>query len=278
MSRASANQLPDAPNATPLAGRLRAMATIAANTFRESIRNKVLRSLLFFAVLIVVSGLVLTQMSLHEEVRVARDLSLFASSLFAMIMAVYSSITLLHTEIERRTVYTILSKPIHRWEFVIGKFLGVLGLMALIVALLWCISAVVVWMAGAKPTAPMGWAYLTLFFQMVIISAIALLLATFSTPLLSGMITVAVFIVGNLFSHLEQAKEMLEKQGGSGGLLIDVVQFILPNLQALNLSNEVTHNIDIPLEYLASALWYTGSYSALVLLLAILIFSRRDFT
>lgn len=278
MSRANANQRPDAPKAATTARRARAVATIAANTFREAIRSKVLRSLLFFAVLIMASALVLTQMSLHEEVRVARDLSLFASTLFAMVMAVYSSITLLHTEIERRTVYTILSKPIHRWEFVIGKFLGVLGLMALIVSLLWCISAVVVWMAGAAPTAPMSWAYVTLFFQLVIISAIALLLASFSTPLLSGMITVAIFIVGNLFSHLEQAKKLLEKEGASGGLLIDAVQLVLPNLEALNLSNEVTHDIFIPIDYLVSALWYTGSYSALVLLLGIAIFSRRDFT
>ena len=91
------------------------MSAVSINTVREAVRSKVFGSLLFFSVMMILSSLVLGEMSLHNERRVAYDVTLFASTMFAVIMAVYSSITLFYTEIERRTIYTILSKPIPRW-------------------------------------------------------------------------------------------------------------------------------------------------------------------
>ncbi len=255
----------------------RANLAIATNTFRAAIRNKVFGSLTFFAVLIILASMVLAQMSLHEEARVVRDLTLFASTVFAAIIAVYSSVTLLFEEIDRRTIYTILSKPIHRWEFILGKFVGIMLLLAVVTTFLWGVSAGVLALEGAKITGTMGWAYFGIFCQMAIVTAVALFLASFSSPLLSGMITTAIFIVGHLFSHLDAVYQMLDKAHNPAASLVRVLQVVLPNLQALDLSTELTYSMAIPSGYVLSAAWYASAYAGLVLLCTMVVFSRRDF-
>lgn len=118
--------------------------SIAANTFREAIRSKVLGALLFFVILATVGTALLGEMSLHEEVRVTADGALFMSTLFSVAIAVYSMVTLLHNEMERRTIYTILTKPIARWQFLVGKYLGVTLLLAVVLAVLWVLAMVLV--------------------------------------------------------------------------------------------------------------------------------------
>ena len=255
----------------------RATSAIAFNTFREAVRNKVFGSLIFVAILLMAGSLALGEMSLHEELRVTRDLTLFASTIFAAAITIYSSITLLYTEIEQRTIYTILSKPIRRWQFIAGKFAGIVLLLVCILGLLYGISAGLIALQGGAIGATLAWAYVTLLLQMMIVAAIALFLASFSSPLLSGMITAAVFIAGHLFSHLEQARRMLEEADNPLAVVIEGLQFVLPNLESLNLSTELTYAIPIPPAYALSAVWYTFSYAATVLVLAMIIFARRDF-
>jgi ABC-type transport system involved in multi-copper enzyme maturation permease subunit len=257
---------------------LRALLAITINTFREAIRNKVLGSLLFFAVLIIFTSLLLGQMSLHEEERVTKDVTLFASTIFAAIITIYSSVTLLHTEIERRTIYTILSKPIHRWQFLLGKYLGVMLLMAVIVTALAGISTALLAVQGFAPTTTLGWAFSTTYLQMMIVGSMALFFASFSSPLLSGFITAAIFVAGNLISQLEAMRQLLEERGiESMSWLLDVVAIVVPSLEKLNLSYEVTQGIAVEATYLLPATWYATSYSAIVLALAMIIFARRDF-
>lgn len=255
----------------------RATSAIAFNTFREAVRNKVFGSLVFVAVLLMAASLALGEMSLHEELRVTRDLTLFASTVFAAAITIYSSITLLYTEIEQRTIYTILSKPIRRWQFITGKFGGIVLLVVCILGLLYAISAGLIALQGGAISATLGWAYGSLLLQMMIVAAVALFLASFSSPLLSGMITAAIVIAGHLFSHLEQAQRMLEEAGNPLAFVIETLQFVLPNLESLNLSTELTYTIPIPAAYALTAGWYTVSYTAIVLVLAMIIFARRDF-
>ena len=257
---------------------LRAMSAIAVNTFRAAVRNKILGSLLFFAILVSFVGLLLGQMSLHEEVRVVRDLSLVASTLFAAIITIYSTVTLLHAEIEHRTLYTILSKPIPRWQFILGKYLGVVGLVMVILLILLGVSALLVALVGSSPDAVMLAAFFTVLLQMVILCAVSMLFASFSTPLLSGFFTATIFVVGNLFSQFEAVRALLQEEG-MGGIrpMLTAFEIILPNFEQLNLANEFTYGIRIPASYLLHATAYATSYAALVLVLSVLIFSRRDF-
>ena len=126
---------------------------IALNTFREAVRNKVLAILVLFAVALMAFSLVLGQLSLHEEVRIIKDLGLAGISLFGVVIALFLGVNLLSKELDRKTVYAIIPKPLHRWEFLLGKYLGLLTiLVAQVVALgvIWALVAVVIanWSGG----------------------------------------------------------------------------------------------------------------------------------
>jgi ABC-type transport system involved in multi-copper enzyme maturation permease subunit len=255
----------------------RAGRAIAVNTFREAFRNKVFGTLMFFTVLLLLLSMVLGEMSLHNELRVTRNVTLFASTIFSAVISIYSSVTLFHTEFERRTIYTILSKPIPRWLFLVGKYVGVQALMAVIVAVQLGVTWGLMKYQGAELTQPMVWSHVTLYLQLTIIGALALLFATFASPLLAGFATSSLFIAGNLFSQLKYVRILLEERSARAlARLIDVLELVLPNLEALNLSHEVTYSTIIPASYVGGALLYTASYTAVILLLAMIIFERRD--
>ena len=255
----------------------RAVAAVSANTFREAVRHKVFGTLVFFAAGLILSSLVLGQMSLHHEQRMVRTVTLFASTLFGMIIAVYSAITLLHTEFERRTIYTILTKPIHRWQFLLGKYLGVMGLALAVLLLMAAVTALTLKLQGGAFDAGMGLAFLAIALQVMITTALAHLFATFASPLMSGFATVSLFVGGHLFDQLSVMQRLLQEQG-RGGLsrALGALELVLPNLQSLNLSEEVTYGMVIPAGYTLSALWYAGSYTMVVLVLGMMIFSWRD--
>ena len=259
-----------------VAQRARALGAVATNTLRQAVRSKVFGTLLFFSILLVLSSLVLGEMSLHHESRVALDTSLFFSTLFAAMMAIYSSITLFFTEIERRTIYTILSKPIPRWLFLVGKFLGVSLLNAIVVVLLFLLSALMAWIQSDAVPIQLPIAFTTLYFQLTITTALAHLIATVSNPLLAGFASAALFVGGNLFTQLAAIKELLEESNNPLSYAITALEYLLPNLESLNLSRELTYAVPVPPSYLGAAALYTLTYSALALLLGVLFFSKKD--
>ena len=145
------------------------------------------------------------------------------------------------------------------------------------IALLFGVSVGVVTIQGGTITSQMGWAHLTIVLQVAVVTAVALFMASFSSPLLSGMITMAVFVAGNLVSQLEQVEQLLARQDNPLRHGIGALELILPNLEALNLSTEVAHSITIGQSYLVAAGWYAASYCAVVLVMAMIVFSQRDF-
>ena len=254
----------------------RAMSAVSINTVREAVRSKVFGSLLFFSVMMILSSLVLGEMSLHNERRVAYDVTLFASTMFAVIMAVYSSITLFYTEIERRTIYTILSKPIPRWQFLVGKYIGVQLLLSIVVLFMFFISAGSIKYQGLEVEFNLILAFYTLYLQLSITTALAHLLATIAAPLLAGFSTMGLFIGGNLFFQLEVIKKILEEKKNPAMHLITALEYTLPNLESLNLSHELTYKIEVSSTYLLQATSYAFTYSVIIMLLAIAVFSRKD--
>jgi ABC-type transport system involved in multi-copper enzyme maturation permease subunit len=258
--------------------RLRAIWAIALNTFREAVRNKVLATLLFFAVILPVSAVVLGQMSMHEEQRVTIDVSLFLSTLFAVIIAIYSSVTLLHTELEQRTIYTLLSKPIARWQFLVGKYFGVMALMFAVVVIMATLSGVMLAVQDFRVEPELIVAFGTVYLQTALVTALSLMFASFSTPLLSGMYTASVFIVGNLLSLTEELEAVFHDAfGTSARWVIHAIWVVVPNFEQLNLTEFATHSQRVPLEYIASAVLYTMTYASILLIIATLAFNRRDF-
>jgi ABC-type transport system involved in multi-copper enzyme maturation permease subunit len=256
---------------------LRSLWAIGQNTYREAVRNKVFGSLVFAAVFIIGVSLILGQMSLHEEVRVTTDFAYFSTAFFSTLIAIYSTVTLLHNEIDDRTLYTILSKPTPRWTFLLGKYLGVVALLATIVFVLGLVSTGLVFSIGGNPNFAWYFGHVTILLQLMIVVSVALFFASFSTPLLSGLLTGLLWTAGNLRSQLEAIIGLMKEKDIPAVPLLEVVQGLLPNLESLNLSAEITHNAPVPAMYVWSSVWYAVSYSAVVLVLSAFIFGRRDF-
>jgi ABC-type transport system involved in multi-copper enzyme maturation permease subunit len=226
---------------------------------------------------LIVGSLLLAEMSLDNDVRVIRDFSFFISGLFSVVIGVYTSVTLLHAEFEDRTIYNILSKPVRRWEFVIGKVVGLELLLAGIIGFLAISSWGVLTYYGAAITTSMIWAYVMVIGQVSIVISVAVFLSTFASPLLSGVFAFVVFVAGNFHGQLQQMQEYLLEQGNHllAGVL-SLLRILLPDLEALNLAEEVTYSVHIPLDYIVSALCYSGSYTAVVLILAVAAFHFRE--
>lgn len=252
----------------------RAVGAIAVNTFREAVRNKIFAALLVFAGGVLAFSLVLGGMSLHNEVRVATDVGLYASTFFSMVITVYVAINLLHTEIENKTIYTILSKPVRRWHFMLGKYLGIVCLDIAIVFLLYGISAGLRGLQGGEITSTFGWAFILILFQLFIVSAIALLFASFSTPLLSGLYAGGLFLLGHLHDQLGLIETFFNTP--LVHRIVAGIEFVVPDFHSLNIATELVHGITVPNSYLLHSAWYAFSYSAVILFLAMVIFSQRD--
>lgn len=253
------------------------LGAIAVNTFREAIRNKVLASLLFFGVVLAVTSSLLGQMSLHHEGRVATNFSILFSTLFAVIIGIHSMVTLLHTELERRTLYTLLSKPISRWQFFVGKYLGVVALLVVVTAIMLAVSTLLVVVQGGALSPAFFWSFFTILLQLMIIVAITAFFSTISSPLLAGMFSASFFIIGNLISQLRHVKTLLADTTPAAGTLVDAAIVLLPNFEELNLSGFAAVESAVPMSYLLSATWYAASLSAAILFCGTVAFERKDF-
>jgi hypothetical protein len=255
---------------------LSAILAVSLNTLREAVRNKVFGTLAAFSVVLSASSLVLGEMSLHQEIRLTQSMTLFAASLFSVIITVYSSVTLLHTELERRTIYTLLTKPVRRWEFLVGKTIGVQLLMTGVLMLLGMLTAGLLAYQGSAFSSQLAAAYFTIWLQLCIVNALAHALSCIASPLLAGFSTLGVFVAGRLHDELGSIKRLLEDQDNPASVLVDVIRPLLPNLASLNLEREAIYALAVPTSYLVSATVYALSYALIVLLFGIAAFSRKD--
>jgi len=256
---------------------------VAHNTFREAIRNKVLYSLLFFAALLILAALALGELSVHEEARMTRDVGLFGIDLFSVLIAIFVGVNLLYKELERKTVYTILPKPIARWEFVVGKWLGVQGTMLLQLAAMSVVLVLALWIQGgsAAVTPALGPALWLLAMNTTLVTSLALFFSAFSSPLLSGFFTLGLFVLGRAVPDI---RFLASRGSGDLAAVVRAVSFLLPNLHLFAPSGHAVagqvvsvHATFVTGAYVAWASLYALGYSALALLAAVAVFRNRDF-
>jgi ABC-type transport system involved in multi-copper enzyme maturation permease subunit len=266
-----------------------AVYAIALNTFREAIRNKILYALLFFAVLLIASSLALAQLSLHEEARITRDLGLGGIELFGELIAVFVGVNLVYKELERKTVFALIPKPVHRWQFILGKFAG----MVLTIAILMAIMALFLFGAlGVQSLAGVNDAFdgaggilravVLLFGEVVVVTAIAVMFSSFSTPFLSGMFTLGLALIGHF---TPEARELIAKLASdTSRWLLSALLRLVPDLHLFYVSGSMVgaravsvHADYVDWSYVGTASLYGGLYAGCALLLAMLLFARRDF-
>jgi len=255
--------------------RLVRVLTLAGNTVREAVRNRVLYTLVFFAVALIGTGVLLSTLSYVEQERILQDVGLAAIRLFGVAIAIFVGVGLIHREVDRRTIYTILSKPVSRTEFLLGKYLGLVATLWLQVAIMAAAFAVVSLMAGAPLGAGHAAAIGLIAVELALVVAIATLFSAFTTPMLASLFTAGLFVVGSLSRDLRE----LGVHSGShvARQVLEGLYRVLPDLESFNLSIQAVHGLPIAATDVWLPVFYAAGYSAWVLLLAVVIFERRDF-
>jgi ABC-type transport system involved in multi-copper enzyme maturation permease subunit len=261
---------------------------IAVNVFRESVRDKVLYNLVVFAVLMMGASYLIGQLTAGQDVKIIKDLGLAATSVFGLFIAIFIGIGLVSKEVERRSIYSLLAKPIERSHLILGKYLGLMLTLAVNVAImaaaLFAVLAYMRW--GVDPMVERAWdapaldprllqAILLILVQLFIVTAIALFFSTFSTPLLSAALTFGIVIAGYFSADLRNFKDIVES--GAAQVLARGVYWVLPNLAQFDVKAQVVHGQTVPGGYLALTMGYAALYISALLVLASFVFSRRDF-
>lgn len=263
---------------------MRKVFVIALNTFREAARNKVLYSLLFFAVLVIVGSLAFGSLSVRDERRLTLDLGLGGMSIFSVVIAIFIGVNLLYKELERKTVYTLIPKPIHRFQFVLGKFAGLVVTLVVQLVVMAVTLFIVVSIKEEHVGAPLVMMTVLIFLEVLVVTAIAVLFSSFSTPFLSGFFTAGLFLLGR---SVPDIRAVATKLGGDQPVLATLLESIarvVPNLRYFFVTGtEVSgrhvsvSGVFVDWSYVGHAALYALLYVALLLILAVGLFSRRDF-
>jgi ABC-type transport system involved in multi-copper enzyme maturation permease subunit len=267
---------------------MRVTAAIAVNVFRESVRDKVLYNLVLFAVVLTAASYLIGQLTAGQDVKIIKDLGLSATSIFGLFIAVFIGIGLVSKEVERRSIYALLAKPIHRYQLVIGKYCGLMLTLAVNVAVMaaaiyvvlaymvWSVPASVqsAWDAPALDPALLK-AVTLIFVELMLVTAVALCFSTFSTPMLSAAFTFGLYIVGHFSGDLRNFQQVVDSPAAAR--LARGLYWVLPNLAQFDVKADVVHGAHVPLGYMAIAVAYAAVYVGALLAIAVLVFSRRDF-
>jgi Cu-processing system permease protein len=252
------------------------LIAIALNTFREAVRDRILYGIVFFALGFLLFNLVLGALSLHQEARVLIDVGLAGISVFSVVIAVFLGVSLLFKEIEKKTLYTVLSKPVRRWEFIVGKFLGLVATLFVQVVVMGAVLVFLLWIKDVLAFGYVAGSLLLVFLEVVLVSAVAMFFSSFSTPFVSGVLTLGVFIMGRT---LDAFQEIVAKAAPSSRTLIDWIMAVAPNFY-LFAPGDHTLSVSqpglVPMFYLAKVSGYTVVYAVILIALASAIFSRRD--
>ncbi len=252
------------------------VSCIASNTFREAVRDRVLYNLIGFALLMVAASLLVGQISINIERNVVINLGLTAVSLFGLMIAIFIGIGLVSKEIEKKTLYTILSRPVRRWQFILGKFGGLVATLVVNTFFMAIgIFAALLYLAHhfQKADAYLLVALYFIILQFVMITALALLFSAFSSPLLSAVFAFALFLIGTFAQDLRGFAAMVH---GVAGWIAIAAAYVVPNFAALNVISSVAHDQPVAGSLILYNTLYALLYSAAAVAGAMLIFEHRN--
>jgi Cu-processing system permease protein len=265
-----------------------AIRHIAVNVFKESVRDKILYSIVVFAVILISTSYLVGQLTAGQDMKIIKDLGLASISIFGLLIAVFMGIGLVWKEVEKRSIYTLLSKPISRGQFVFGKYSGLaltllinVGVMtiayyAVLGYLSWAADPEIraSWEAPAMDPAMLK-AIGLIMTELLLVTAIALFFSTFSSPFLSAMLTIGLWVIGHFNDDLRNLGATVGSPVAAS--IARGLYYVLPNFAMFDVKAQVVHGEAVPLSYVALGVAYGVTYVALVLVGAATIFSRRDF-
>jgi ABC-type transport system involved in multi-copper enzyme maturation permease subunit len=250
---------------------------IAKQTLEDMLRRKILLILLIVAIGMIALGPSVGFLSPRESSAVLRSMGLAVILIAGLLITILAGIQVIPTEIERRTIYTVLSKPVQRFEFVLGKFLGGLATVFVMIVAMGIVFLGVLYFQENRHLAPeMMKGVMLTFFQMMLLGAMSIFFSTFATPVVNFFMSFAIFMVGNMSSVTES---LLSNKNPATKIVASIVHFLLPNFGNFNLQNKLIHpSVKISNEnvFIFQNIVYAVVYSAVLLILAILVFDRRE--
>jgi ABC-type transport system involved in multi-copper enzyme maturation permease subunit len=262
---------------------LNVIKAIALNTFRETVRDRVLYAIVVFALLATMAGLIFGQLSADQDLRVLEDLGLAVISIFGGIIAVFLGTSLVFKEIDRRTIYLIVTKPINRWEFVTGKFLGLSLCVAVTNFAMGLFFFGIIYMATGNldSALPLLSSVSLIYLELVLVIAMATFFSTFCTPLMSMIFTTGLWTVGHLSFSFELLKELAvdpKHPSKATELFAIFLQNVMPDLAKLTvIRGDFMDKIFVSSEVLTSLIAYIIAYIIVLLALSTTIAERREF-
>jgi len=256
---------------------MRRAGIVALNTFREAVRDRVLYNLVFFALLMMAAAVLVGQISIDIEQTVIISLGLSAISLIGLLIAIFLGVALVSKEMDKRTLYALLAKPVRRWEFLLGKFGGlVLTLAVNTVAMALGLLLVMLYVKHSlqRSDAVVLVAVYFILLKLALIVALALLFSCFTTPLLAILFTVGLYVVG---LYVQELRNMpIEVLSPAMAAFTKWLSYLLPNFENYNVMAMAAHGRAVPGVLIEQNTLYTVVYCTIVLMAAAAVFSRRN--
>src|SRR5262245_32229654 len=249
------------------------VSAIALNTFREAIRQRVLYLFLVFALGMISFAQILSLLTVGSEEKIIKDFGLASIDVFGVLTSVFIGIGLVSREIERRTVYTLLAKPVPRFEFILGKYAGLALTLVVNTTVMSAWFFLVLWVKGMFDPR-LGIAVLLLLFECLLITALAVLFSCLSTPILASVLTLALYVIGHLLWSLDLLSARLATEPGRW--LCKVLYYLLPNLGNFDIKGEVVHGLSIAPGRVLWAAVYLALYGSAILWTACVVFERKE--
>ena len=250
---------------------------IARNTFREAVRDRVLYNLVAFAVILIASALLFGEISIGVEKTILINIGLSSISVFGLLIAIFLGIGLVHKEIDKRSLYSLLSKPIHRWQFVVGKFLG-LNLTLLVNTLFMSIGlwgALYYLTRSFQPEDVYIWtAIYFILLELFLVTAVCLFFSCFSTPILSAIFTFLIYVVGSSASDVRDFGTLTKNPLLES--LTTAIYYLLPNFSDFSVAGAVSHGLPVGSHLILLNTAYAVCYASMLVIAAVWIFSKRD--
>ena len=267
---------------------MRTLWLVAYAVFRESVRDRVPYSIVVFAILMMAASYLISQLTAGQDMKIIKDLGLASLSVFGLLISVFIGVGLVSKEVERRSVYALLTKPVSRVTFIAGKYLGLVMTLAANLSVMTIAFYVVLFFA--ERAAPAGlrasWpapaldprlliAIALTFGQLMIVTAVALFFSTFSSPLWATLLTLGLWVAGNFNADLRQFETVVDS--AAVAWLARAVYYLIPNLAPFDVKAEIVYGMPVAASHVMYTLAYAAVYIGAVLSGAAAIFMRRDF-
>lgn len=253
---------------------MKRIIAIAHNTFKETVRDRILYGLVVFVLLVLPGSRLVIPLAIGQELKIMKDFGFAAIALFGLMIAVVVGTALVHKELDKRTIYVLVAKPVRRWELLVGKYFGLMATILLAFAVMSAVLAGTLLTLGGRLDWLLALAVAGLFLQLAAVTAVAIFFSTLASPALSAVFTVCLYIAGAAADQLRLFADRMP--GLAAKFAVKGASYLVPNLHLCDYRTEAVYGLPVPAGQAALTLAYILLYTALVLLVSSAILEGKD--